>query len=701
MNTAVLRFLFILLTAASAAASSMYYSKKNFPGSGTARYVLIVLRTAVLSAVLFLLFFRVISVNATRTDKPLVAVLVDASESADAAVPAVSSVLYADSLVQTVRFRSLLRSSSVLFGTFGGDAVFLNDAPAVLPSSLAKSTNIANALEKAGGKFHPDACIMITDGNYNRGPNPVHAAGNLGCPVHVIAAGADSMAADIEVADMRANEITFTGSALSIETDISARGYTGEKVPMYLRAGGRIVDSKTVELPPSDQLTTVTLEWTPPKPGSFPVSIEIPPSATERYKDNNRRDMTITVLKNKIRVLMVAGFPDPDTGALYRALSRDSNAEVTLRVLSKQGSMYRGGTGTDTADEYDVLICKDLFSDKVFSVHSRYISDLAGNFTGNMMVVQHSSPADNFSQLFSVTLSGSSARSVTVSMTDAGRHHPVFTDLDIGMTKELSPVTLVHRAVDFSVPAATVLQAAPVEGRDNMSPVVSASSIMNRKRLFIWGSGLYAWALNRESRPWFDGFVANSVRWLSLRETGSGRRVIIRTNRKNFESGQRISVSAQIYGELYTLLKGGSVEVQVLKKGEEYARFVCDHKDNSMFFGTTVLHEPGIYTLIARGNAEGAYAGSDTATVYVSAFNPEYHNTGANMAVLRAVAKATGGQIASADESLDSFLEGVAVRPVSRKVTVITDLLTVPYILAGIVLLAAAEWILRKRTGLL
>ena len=76
--------------------------------------------------------------------------------------------------------------------------------------------------------------------------------------------------------------------------------------------------SRTVALPADGQDLRAVLEWTPPAPGSYPLVVQLPVQDGEQIVDNNRAELPIEAVRDKIRVLLVTGQP----GWSYRFLRR-------------------------------------------------------------------------------------------------------------------------------------------------------------------------------------------------------------------------------------------------------------------------------------------------------------------------------------------------------------------------------------------
>ncbi|CUS91764.1 vWA domain-containing protein, partial [Candidatus Kryptobacter tengchongensis] len=98
------------------------------------------------------------------------------------------------------------------------------------PESLSFSggvTNIAEALRKVqeiSAQENIKAIVLVSDGVYNAGENPVYFSEKLGMPVFTIGVGDSNVQKDLKVVDVLANEIAYAG----LETPVIVRVESSE-----------------------------------------------------------------------------------------------------------------------------------------------------------------------------------------------------------------------------------------------------------------------------------------------------------------------------------------------------------------------------------------------------------------------------------------------------------------------------------------
>lgn len=291
-----------------------------------------------------------LSLETVRPTGPRVAVLVDRSASmalADADAPGAATTPRIDRARAlwtasaparaawreqglAVQVRGFAERGEVL-GEAAAEALDLRaDGPA---SDLARALAELAAPDPATADPRPLAgVVVISDGLFDgageAGQDPLLlAAQALGVPVTTVSAGAPELR-DVSVAELHAGEFAFVENVAEFSADLVAHGYPGTSVEVDLRRDGAVVATTTVVLGADGEAVPVRFEVAPDRVGQFVYEISARPLAGEATTANNRRAFVLKVLRDKVRVLHVAGRPDWDVRALRTLLGRDPNVEL-------------------------------------------------------------------------------------------------------------------------------------------------------------------------------------------------------------------------------------------------------------------------------------------------------------------------------------------------------------------------------------
>ncbi|MCX4241385.1 hypothetical protein [Paraliomyxa miuraensis] len=152
-------------------------------------------------------------------------------------------------------------------------------------------------------------------------------AASLGVPITTLFVGAPFIR-DASVAEVRAGEFAFVENVTEFEATIVAHGLAGAATEVQLRRNGEVVATERLRLPADGLPAVVRFEVAPDRVGQFVYEIAVPPQPGEATSANNTRAFVVKVLRDKVRVLHVAGRPDWDVRALRTLLRRDPNVEL-------------------------------------------------------------------------------------------------------------------------------------------------------------------------------------------------------------------------------------------------------------------------------------------------------------------------------------------------------------------------------------
>ena len=124
---------------------------------------------------------------------------------------------------------------------------------------------------------------------------------------------------------------------------------------------------------------------------------------------------------------------------------------------------------------------------------------------------------------------------------------------------------------------------------------------------------------------------------------------------------------------------------------------------NGRYVADLGVRPAGAYSFTAEAERGGAALGTDAGRFAVGRLAAEFREPGADPALLRQVAARSGGAVVGLD-TLGAFVAGLrergalADRPLVREDE--TPLVGLPWLLATVVALLTAEWVVRKRAGM-
>ncbi|MBK9072726.1 MAG: hypothetical protein IPL79_17250 [Myxococcales bacterium] len=183
--------------------------------------------------------------------------------------------------------------------------------------------------------------VIVSDGIDTSGADVSAALAALRAaqaPIHTIGVGTHLR--DVAVTELVAEPFAFVRTVASATARVTCRGFAASAAVATLRLNGVPARRKELTLCGGDEQeasTTLRFEFAPQLPGTMIVEIEVAPLADEASPDNNRVATTISVVRDKVRVLQLAGAPSWDVRAMRQQLRHNPNLEVvSFYVLRHQ-----------------------------------------------------------------------------------------------------------------------------------------------------------------------------------------------------------------------------------------------------------------------------------------------------------------------------------------------------------------------------
>ena len=617
------------------------------------RWLLAALRFAAVSAICFLLLAPMTRRNVHERQKPHVVLAVDRS---------LSVALSADSAFVPELKADGLRVTTMAFGN-------------------AAATDIGAVLDSCMGS-DADAIVLATDGIYNRGSNPATVAERLAVPVYTIVLGDTTPRRDATLADLRTNRVAMLGGNIPVEITVGATLLGGHSAQLTIADGrGRTLFSQRVAYDGDDYSAAVTASLPATEPGLQRFVMRLSVAEGEVNTENNVAVFFVDVIDTRRRVAIVADAPHPDLAALRRAIESNPNYEAEVIVL--------GNAGTPKLADYSLAILHNLPSKTHTSVD--FAKDLPQIY---VIGLQTDLPRLNALHAgLEITAKAQRTNEVTAVFRPEFTLFSIAAD-DAADIEQLPPLAAPFGESRLSEDMQTLF-GARLGSIDTRQPMIAATAQGGSRRAFVWGEGLWRWRLAdyaaSGSHDRFDRLVQQLVGFAAMHDDRARLRV---EAERTYPAGEPVTLRAQLYNEAYQLTNTPEVALSVSGEGEGPQKFAF-HRDGDGYSLTLPDIGAGIYRYHASTvdglTAEGTFA--------VEAIGLEQRRLVADHTLLRTVSASTGGEMyfpAQMDELRARLAE---LKPTIYTHTRYADFMGLPLVLALIVLLLAAEWIIRKYGG--
>lgn len=228
-----------------------------------------------------------------------------------------------------------------------------------------KRTDFGSALEGIRDRFmhrNVPGVLVVTDGRANRGPDPEYSASKLQVPHVFVGTGDTALVADLDLAQIRTNEVAYLGNTFPVEITAQGRGFEGVAVEISLHHQGTQLGVQYWTPAHSFSSNTWTVQVDALEAGTMELEARIQPSNPDNARPgeltlaNNRRLANIDILESQRQILFLANAPHPDLAALRAAAESNRHQETQMLWLSDW-------TPTATLPEHDVLVLHQVEHD--------------------------------------------------------------------------------------------------------------------------------------------------------------------------------------------------------------------------------------------------------------------------------------------------------------------------------------------------
>ena len=685
------------------------YRRTNPPIPERLRCLLIALRTSALMVLVLILFQPLLSLTLRRQEKPVIGVLIDDSASMSLRDREMERASVVKRLLASPVFDKLSRKYHLKFYTFSDGITELDSL-----RFRGEGTDIARALKELKQRMsehHLCGVILISDGAFNLGENPLRLASGYGIPIYTVGVGDPSQQKDVLISKIHTNEITYAENKVPVDVTIRSNGFEGKRVIVSLKHKGKVLDSKFLQLTGRSFEKSVRLHYLAEEEGLQKYRVEVSPLKGEITLRNNRRSFYVKVLKSKMKVLLVAGAPSPDYAFIKRALRRDNNIELHSLVQSRGGGFYQDNWSRirTRLSQFDCLFLigfpqRDsdpmVIEDIVRS--NKPLFYLSGKRVDFYKMRKLSKPLP-----FRMDRPIRGERLVYLELSPQGREHPVMRlrDDPTENSEEWGKLPPIFSSPgSFSTKEGSVILGRIDVKKSTLSvpyPLIVARKSGERKALAVLGYGLWRWDLMMwgagGTNEAFLKFLSNSIRWLVTRE--DTKLVRIKPDKQVYRSGEEVGFNAQVYYEDYRPLSGAEVKVTISRGEKKYELALQDVGDGK-YEGKIRLLEGGDYLYFGEAVYKGRKWGDDEGKFSVGEYSLEFLNTRMNETLLKKISQKSGGKYYR-PENIAGLAENLKFS--NREVVEHREfeIWNRFYLLIAFILFLAGEWTIRRRRGML
>lgn len=695
------------------------------------RALLLAVRALAVIAALIAVLSPAREADLVRAKRPPLAVIVDDSKSMviGSGAPGLS---HAEWLKKNAgRLAELEKVYRVEY--FGlGPAPLTGEGKKGLPADAkwfaAESSPVGRTLEEIA-RIRPDAdaMILLSDGRDTERPGAAYSP-----PMPVFPVKPDlKPPPDVWLDSLKSPPVGFIRTPVEISVGIGSSGFPEGSAELTLVEDGSPVLTKTVRTGAGKG--EVTLSFTPRRTGRKAYRLELSPRPGEASLQNNSAQFTMNVIRDKTRILLVAGTPTWDVKSLRRRLIGDPGVDlITFMILRTP----MDSTSVDTSElslipfPTEDLFNKELPSfDAVFLVNFdygayvpvSYLSNLekfVRDAGGGLVMIggdrsfglggYHESPLAN---VLPVDLSGApqsrlySPMEFRPRLTPAGEIHPVTRVSGLkGKTGEaylnLPELTGLNWALKPKSGASVLMEAPMLKNEHGPAAVVAVGETGAGRVMAVLTDSLWRWsnagAAGGGDETFYGEFWTRALRWL----VHDPDMELVRLNppSSGIRAGSSVTFGARVLDRGYRPAQGAVLKGELKTEGGQKTELVFREKSPGEYASeSVVINRSGLARVMVDAELGGSPLGRDEAGFAVEPPSPEPLRIGVDSEYLEKTAAKSGGKVYSGE---DSSLFDMLMERGGKKTEVVGREIEQPWLswwaLAALAALMALDWTLRR-----
>jgi uncharacterized membrane protein len=626
--------------------------------------------------------------------------------------------------------------------------------PPVAKIPWGRRTDVGGALA-ALPERHPgetiSTVIVVSDGGDHGSlrrqlvaePTPPPIAGLSGAKIYTARAGDPSRFKDVGVGDLSVDEFGFVHNPVKVEAEIDIIGYEGKRVPVTISSDQGVITTKTITAKGNNYREKVEFEITPRRTGTYTYTVATARYADESVEGNNTRPFAIKVIRDKTRVLHIAGMPSWDEKFLRQLLKNDPNVDlVSFFILRTPYDVNQYPTEAyslipfptdelfnERLNTFDLVVFQNFTYRNYFGYNQNLYLSALRDFTkkgGGFVMIggENSFGAGTYSgtpieEILPVEV-GHGDNTIDpanwqIQLTDAGKVHPITTlDFDDAANQkvwaDLPPMQGFHNDLVARADA-TVLATVPGKRGPTGQPLpaIAVRKVGEGRSLAINGDSSWRWNFGNVGKggtasPYLK-FWQNAMRWLIKDPDLKQVRVVM--DKDNYRAGDTVRGKVIVVGAGYSPLKDAVVKVAVTGESGQV------DATTAPVVPPGVTNEGGEYRFEITPPARGIYrvkadvalpdhTGEKDETVFAfDTEDPELERAFVDERYLADLATRGGGVTLALDPVAAA---AQIVLPPAPPVRIVGErrlgLWDKPLSLLLVLALFAAEWTLRRRWGL-
>ncbi|MCS6824105.1 MAG: VWA domain-containing protein [Cytophagaceae bacterium] len=677
---------YILVCIAVGVAYAFFLYSAKPVWSKTTHYALATVRFILVTLLCLLLIGPLIKFFKNYSEKPVVALAIDNSQSIKLTTDTQRLNAIKNDLDNLKRQLEKAGFETEIF-TFDQNKKISSVADITFNHPLTDLNSLITDIQGRYENRNLCSILLFSDGIINKGISPVY--NHYTIPIFCIGAGDTIPKKDISIRHLRYNKISYRGNKFPIIAEVYNKGYAGEHVTLHLLQNGKVLDTKNLSFTYDKEVSQVEFYISSEQKGVQHYTIEAKPLKNEFTLRNNTAHAYIDIIENKEKVLIAAPAPHPDIRAIRTALQAKENAEVDI---------YIPGISEWKEQKYDLVILHELPDQN--NTMKAFLDKITQSQASLLFIIGQSSHI-NLLNSYNKTLTispKSYQRDQVLAYVNTSFEKFKTTPQDKEIISNYPPLTVPF--ADYVIKQeADVILYQKIGNTVSQKPLLVISN--DRKEAILCGEGIWMWRLHEyldyKSNEVFDRFFQNLVQLLSSKE--DKRKFRVYTPQAEFIASEDVLFETEAYNDLYERVYGQTISLKIRDEKNNVMTYSYVNGENNHTFTVKGLN-PGVYKYTATTTLSGKTERYD-GEFLITEPAIEITNTTADHNLLKNLSKQSNGDFVLPGEifTLENKIKNLNAASIIHTNEELLELVNLPWLFFLIIALATTEWFFRKYKG--
>ena len=670
---------------------SLYFkNSKNKHFSNSVVYILFSFRFSLVLLLCFLLLEPVLNTDTEKVEKPI---LVFAQDDSESILLGKDSLFYLTSYKDSIaKLKSELAPLyDVKTVTFGSEVTVENTG-----DFKGKFTNFDQLLTDLKTRYfgrNLAAVVVASDGVFNTGADPIYKEYGLdNVTFHALSLGDTLVRKDISIQKIRHNKKVKIGNKFPVELQLLSKSFNGASFNVKLFNKGQLISQKKVVIDQDIQAFNLQFIVNAVTEGVNKYEFKIEKLEGEITYKNNTSIFYIDVVKETLKVLVLAKSPHPDLAALKASLNNKVGRDIEIALFSD----FNGNV-----TEYDLLILHRLYnnnSTKIFQLIEK--AKLANisilHITGNAINLPFYNKINPGIELGRIN----GSYNVTPQVNESFNSFIIDSKM-AEVILNYPPLDIPFSSDYKSNSQQGIVMNQRINGVLTNYPLIQFLVNNNQKQCTILGEGIWRWRFNEfldnGNSNVFDSFFSKIVQFL-LSSSKKDRFIV--DVEQEFKENQTIRIYSKLYNDNFELVNSVPVKFKLFKESIQILEKNFNSSNNGYSLNLNQL-SPGNYNYVAITEL-GKNKYLKKGNFLVKELKLEYLKTNSDVQFLKQLTKKYNGNVYATNQLNELYLNLFNKNDVVEIIHVESkneELIKWKLLFVVITLLLFFEWFLRKIKG--